>query len=136
MRERGANVIYDTIRLIEQDTESYLAWAKQPYACIIFNLHVTHTGAEIAKAADGFRALIDLAIQREGSYYLTYHKWASKEQLTACYPEFETFMQQKQAYDRNEVFQSDGIVIIKHSWAANPSTARASSHTTANQGSV
>lgn len=32
-----------TIRLIERDDETFLAWARQPYACVIFNLHVVHT---------------------------------------------------------------------------------------------
>ena len=42
-RAHDVNVIYGTIRLIERDTESFLPWAKQPYACVIFNLHVDHT---------------------------------------------------------------------------------------------
>ena len=29
--------------LIEQDHESFLAWARKPYACVIFNLHIEHT---------------------------------------------------------------------------------------------
>jgi hypothetical protein len=36
------DVIFGVFRLIEKDDESYLAWAKEPYACIIFNLHVVH----------------------------------------------------------------------------------------------
>ena len=42
-RSNGVPIIYGTIRLIEKDDESVLAWAKEPYACIIFNLHVVHT---------------------------------------------------------------------------------------------
>lgn len=106
-RAHNVDVIYGTIRLIEKDTESYLAWAKQPYACIIFNLHVTHTEKGIAHSADAFRRLIDMAIKRNGSYYLTYHKWATKEQLLTCYPKFQGFLNQKLAYDPNETFQSE-----------------------------
>ena len=51
LRERSANVIYGTIRLIEQDDETFLNWARQPYACIVFNLHVEHTEASIAHTA-------------------------------------------------------------------------------------
>src|SRR5205814_1179542 len=47
LRHRGEGVIYSTIRLIERDDESFLAWAGQAYACIIFNLHVSHTPAGI-----------------------------------------------------------------------------------------
>ena len=44
-------VIYGTVRLIERDDESFLAWAKEPYACIIFNLHVVHTPQGVDQAA-------------------------------------------------------------------------------------
>ena len=54
---RRANVIYGTVRLIERDDETFLAWARERYACVIFNLHVEHTPKAIAAAADAFRAL-------------------------------------------------------------------------------
>ena len=76
LRAHRANVIYGTVRLIEKDDETFLAWARDRYACIIFNLHVDHTPAAIERAAEAFRALIDLGIRHGGSYYLTYHRWA------------------------------------------------------------
>src|SRR5207245_5367918 len=42
LRSNRTIVIYGTVRLIEKDTESFLAWAKEPYACIIFNLLTFH----------------------------------------------------------------------------------------------
>ena len=45
LRAHRANVIYGTVRLIEKDDETFLAWARDRYACIIFNLHVDHTPA-------------------------------------------------------------------------------------------
>ncbi|HZO89944.1 MAG TPA: FAD-binding oxidoreductase [Chthonomonadaceae bacterium] len=106
-RKPQVNVIYGTIRLIERDEESFLAWAKEAYACVIFNLHVTHTPQGLDHAASAFRRLIDLAIGYEGSYYLTYHKYATRDQVQACYPEFARFLQLKQRYDPEERFQSD-----------------------------
>lgn len=107
LRQRKANVIYGTVRLIEKDEESFLAWARENWACIIFNLHIDHNTAQIAEAADAFRSLIDLAIAHQGSYYLTYHRWATREQLERCYPQFSTFLQKKLEYDPGELFQSD-----------------------------
>ena len=49
----------------------------------------------------------DLATARGGSYYLTYHKFAKPEQVMACYPQFERFMNLKRKYDPAERFQSD-----------------------------
>ena len=53
-RANAVNLIYGTVRLIERDDESFLAWATQPWACVIFNLHVAHDEPSLAKAADGF----------------------------------------------------------------------------------
>ena len=46
LRRRRANVIYGTVRLIEKDDETFLAWARDRYACVIFNLHIEHTPTE------------------------------------------------------------------------------------------
>jgi FAD/FMN-containing dehydrogenase len=106
-RRHGVQNIYGTVRLIERDDESFLAWAKDAYACIIFNLHIEHTADGVARAADAFRRLINLGIKHGGRYYLTYHKHATREQVEACYPEFPEFLRLKRRYDPQELFQSD-----------------------------
>ena len=55
-REHEVDVIYGTIRLIERDDESFLAWAREAWACVIFNLHTVHTPAGLEHAADGVPA--------------------------------------------------------------------------------
>ncbi|HIA72801.1 MAG TPA: FAD-binding oxidoreductase [Phycisphaerales bacterium] len=107
LRASGIPNIYGTIRMIEKDDETFLPWAKENYACVIFNLLVTNSGLGKLAAADTFRALIDASIDLGGSYYLTYHKWARKDQVLACYPQMLAFFEQKAKYDPNLVFQSD-----------------------------
>jgi len=107
LRSNRTIVIYGTVRLIEKDDESFLAWARKPYASIIFNLLTLHTSAGIEASARSFRGLIDLAIAGGGSYYLTYHKFAKPEQVMACYPQFKEFLHLKRKYDPTERFQSD-----------------------------
>jgi FAD/FMN-containing dehydrogenase len=107
LREHQANLIYGTVRLVERDDESFLVWARQPYACIVFNLHVTHDPVGIENAARAFRSLIDCGIHYGGSYYLTYHRWATREQVETCYPMFTEFLRMKRTYDPDEMFQSD-----------------------------
>jgi FAD/FMN-containing dehydrogenase len=106
-RRQGVNCIYGTIRLIERDEESFLAWAREPWACTIFNLHVEHTPTALSRTADTFRRLIDMAASRGGSYFLTYHKYATREQVLACYPQFPEFLRLKDRYDPERRFQSD-----------------------------
>lgn len=107
LRRRCANVIYGTVRLIAQDDETFLNWARQPYACIVFNLHFEHTEAGIGKVADDLRCLIDLATGLGGSYFLTYNRFATPEQLARCYPQFGEFLAHKDRYDPDGVFSSD-----------------------------
>jgi FAD/FMN-containing dehydrogenase len=106
-RQHAVDIIYGTIRVIEQDDESVLAWARERWACIVFNLHVDHTPEGIAKAGEDFRRLIDRAIECGGSYYLTYHRWATDEQLLACHPRVTEFMREKRRLDPRGVFSSD-----------------------------
>jgi|694.fasta_scaffold97394_2 FAD/FMN-containing dehydrogenase len=106
-RQNGTNVIYGTIRFIRRDDASFLAWAKQDYACIVFNLRVTHTDAGKEKAKTEFRRLIDRALERGGSFFLTYHRWATREQMQKAYPQFPSFLKLKLKYDPEEVFQSE-----------------------------
>jgi FAD/FMN-containing dehydrogenase len=107
LKGRKANVIYGTVRMIEKEEETFLAWAREPWACVIFNLHIDHTPKKIDDAAAAFRALIDIAISLGGSYYLTYHRWAAKEQVEKCYPQLRDFLAHKRRYDPDETLQSD-----------------------------
>jgi len=107
LRERRADVIYGTVRVIERDAETFLTWAREPYACIVLNLHVTHTAHDVAAAAGTFRDLIDVASHHGGSYYLTYHRWARQDQVERCYPQMRAFLAAKRRYDPDELFQSE-----------------------------
>lgn len=107
LRERRANVIYGTVRLIEQDCVSFLPWASQDWACIVLNLHVNHSVPELDRNRQVFRDLIDLARKQSGSYYLTYHKFATGEQLLGCYPQFRRFLDLKREHDPRCILSSD-----------------------------
>jgi FAD/FMN-containing dehydrogenase len=106
-RKHGTELIYGTVRLIERDEESFLPWAKQPYACTIFNLHTIHSPEGLKRSEYAFRRLIDMAARRGGTYYLTYHRYATRDQVESCYPQFPEFLGLKKKYDPEERFQSD-----------------------------
>ncbi len=110
---------YGTIRLIEKDGESFLAWARESYMCIVCNLHVVHTEAGRKKAVEDFRRIIDRAIERRGRYFLTYHRWATRKQVETCYPQFVEFLRLKRKYDPQERFQSDWYRHYKDMFADN-----------------
>ncbi len=105
--EHDVSLVYGTIRLIEKDDETFLPWAKDRFACVIFNLHVDHGRHELKKAQADFRRLIDRGVEHGGGYFLTYHRWASRRQVLAHYPELPEFLRLKRKYDPGELFQSE-----------------------------
>ncbi|MEM7236191.1 MAG: D-arabinono-1,4-lactone oxidase, partial [Planctomycetota bacterium] len=107
LRELDADVIYGTIRLIERDDESFLPWAREAFACMVLNLHTEHTPEGIDRAATMFRSLIDVALSFGGTFYLTYHRFATRDQIETAYPEFREFLREKKRRDPNGVFRSD-----------------------------
>jgi FAD/FMN-containing dehydrogenase len=109
-RRHQIDIIYGTIRLIERDAETFLAWAREPWACVVVNVHVDHSDAGIRKASGDFRRLIDTAIEFGGSYYLTYHRWATAEQVRRCHPRMAEFLRLKRERDPECRFTSDWYV--------------------------
>lgn len=107
LRQFGTEVIYGTIRAIMRDTVSYLPWARGDFACVIFNLRTPHTAAGFQRTADTFRALIDASNSLGGSFFLTYHRYASAAQIETAYPRFREWLHLKKRYDPGEVFASD-----------------------------
>ncbi|MCU0688197.1 MAG: hypothetical protein MUE97_00415, partial [Phycisphaerales bacterium] len=114
----AAQVIYGTIRLARPDTETFLPWAHplltdgsgpapDRWACVIFNLHIDHIAEGLTRAAEHFRGLINLATARGGSYYLTYHRFATGAQLRTAHPRIDEFMAEKAHRDPHGVLTSD-----------------------------
>jgi len=103
----GMPLVYGTIRFIERDKESFLAWAKQSYACVIFTPHVAGGNSEMQRARDICRHLERAATKRGGSFYLTYNRFAARSEVDAAYPQFSDFLMLKKKYDPSEIFQSE-----------------------------
>jgi FAD/FMN-containing dehydrogenase len=99
--------VYGTVRMIERDDETFLAWARERFACVIFTVHAERTSSGLSRLAETCRGIIDKAADRGGSYYLTYHRYATRKQVERCYPQFAEFLRLKKKYDPDEIFQSE-----------------------------
>jgi FAD/FMN-containing dehydrogenase len=118
LRASGGEVIYGTIRAIQRDSTSFLPWAKDDFACVIFNLRTPHTPAGLARTAESFSALIDLSTRLGGSFFLTYHRHATAAQVQACYPQFTPWLALKRQHDPTELFCSDWYMHYRDAFAA------------------
>ena len=112
-RMNGVDFIYGTVRLIERERDTALPWARDDWACVIFNLHIDHRPEDIGRAATHFRRLIDHALRHQGSYFLTYHRHARREQVLAAHPQMPEFLAAKLRFDPAERFQTDWYRSLK-----------------------
>lgn len=117
LREEQAEIVYGTVRLIKKDEESFLPWAKDDFACTIFNIHTVHDEEGLARTQNAFRRLIQLSSSLGGSFYLTYHRFALRKQIETCYPAFQRFLQMKLQYDPDEMFASNWWIHHKQLFA-------------------
>jgi FAD/FMN-containing dehydrogenase len=124
LRVFGTEVIYGTIRSILRDRTAFLPWAREDFACVIFNLRTPHTPEGKARTADTFRALIDVAASLGGSFFLTYHKYATPEQVEVCHPRFTAWLEEKRRHDPDEFFLSDWYLHYRDAFAAQPGVVR------------
>lgn len=107
LRRSGVEDVYGTIRAIRRDDTTFLPWARGDWACVIYNLRTLHTPKGIARTQRVFAELFDAALRVGGGFYLTYHRWASREQLLRAYPQLPTFLRRKREIDPRCVFRSD-----------------------------
>jgi hypothetical protein len=66
--------------------------------------------------------MIDASTALGGSFFLTYHRYASAAQVEACYPRFSEFLAHKKAHDPDELFTSDWYVHYRTAFAELQST--------------
>jgi FAD/FMN-containing dehydrogenase len=107
LRDTGTENIYGTIRAIRKDVTTFLPWASADFGCVIFNLRTAHTLDGAARTGEVFRQLNGAALDLGGSFFLTYSRAATRDQIERGYPAFRDFLRLKKQYDPDLRFQSD-----------------------------
>ncbi len=95
-----------TLRFVDTDADSVLAYAPQPRiaAVLLFSQEKTVRGeADMARMT---HALIERVLDLGGTYYLPYRPHASLDQLTRAYPRAAEFAARKRAIDRDLLFRN------------------------------
>jgi FAD/FMN-containing dehydrogenase len=95
-----------TLRFVNTDTDSVLAYATEPRiaAVLLFSQEQTVRGeADMRRMT---QALIERVLALGGTYYLPYRPHATLDQLTRGYPRAAAFVARKREVDRELVFRN------------------------------
>lgn len=105
-RRRDIEIVYGTVRLIRADHETRMPWAREHFACTVFNLHARKSKSGMARARADQQALTDLALELGGSFYLTYDRYYSRQQLLRAYPRTAEVLDAQRRLDPEGRFSS------------------------------
>lgn len=99
-----ANLLNVTIRTVHKDTVTALPYAKQDMLAFVlyFNVKFNNQDNEILRKTT--HDLINAAELLQGTFYLPYQLYYSKDQLRAAYPQIDDFFSIKRRYDPNKLF--------------------------------
>nr|WP_233713697.1 FAD-binding oxidoreductase [Lederbergia citri] len=106
LSESDLNVLNITIRYVPKNKEAYLSYAKEDMFALVFYINQGISAKEIEKTGEVVRKIIDLTIEMNGSYYLPYYQYPTKEQMREAYPLTDEFFQKKREYDPDERFMN------------------------------
>jgi len=95
-----------TIRGVQKDDDSYMAYAKENVFGFVFLFNQQKTEAQEAEMKKLTNELFDVAIKNQGTFYLPYRLHLNKEKMRMAYPQADGFFELKLKYDPKEVFRN------------------------------
>lgn len=103
-KEEGFNLLNITIRYVEKNDQAVLAYAKEDMFALVLLINQEKSENGVRHSEAVIQKMIDVTLDHNGSYYLPYYSYPSKEQLTEAYPRIGKFFEKKKEYDPNERF--------------------------------
>lgn len=104
--EEQLNLLNVTVRYVEKNDEPMLNYAKQDMFALVLLINQGKDQKSIEETRKGVRQMIDVTLKHDGSYYLPYYGYATKEQMAKAYPRTEEFFDLKHSYDPETRFNS------------------------------
>ncbi len=93
------NLLHVGIRHVPADNEGYLSYARKDSIALVLYMNQKLSAQGKTEAASWTRRLVDLVLKCDGTYYLVYQLYPTREQLQAAYPSIYELFRQKKIYD-------------------------------------
>ncbi len=106
LKSNKVNVINISIRNARPDPGSLLAWARTEVFSFVMYYKQGTTDDDKAKVKNWTMELIDLVIDKKGTYYLPYQIHATADQFAKAYPNSTFFFQLKKQLDPTYKFRN------------------------------
>jgi decaprenylphospho-beta-D-ribofuranose 2-oxidase len=98
------NLINITIRYVQQDEDAVLSYAKDDMFALVLLINQGLSKEEQEATQLVIQKMVDVTVKHDGSYYLPYMPYPTKDQMRQAYPRTEEFIEKKVQYDTEERF--------------------------------
>lgn len=95
-----------TVRYAAKDHFTTLNYAKEDMFGLVVLMQHGLQEKQISDATSLIQNWTNLTLEHEGSYYLPYYRYQTKEQFRRSYPQWNRFAEEKLRRDPNNVFQN------------------------------
>lgn len=108
--KNSINIMNISVRYVRKDNESIMAYGKaeESFALVLY-INMRNTESSIKKATQWTRDLINAALSCEGTYYLPYQPYATKQQFQKAYPRAPELRALKNRFDPQHKFMNSFI---------------------------
>jgi decaprenylphospho-beta-D-ribofuranose 2-oxidase len=104
--EKDFNLLNITVRYVGKNDEAVMSYAKDDMFALVMLINQGTSEESIETTGRVIRNMIDVTLKHDGTYYLPYYHYPTKEQLKEAYPRTEEFFEMKEKYDPDERFMN------------------------------
>ncbi len=104
-RSRKIKLLNITLRFVTKDHESILNYAKNDCIAVVLYFRINKDDDDLLGELQ--KKLIKITIDYDGTFYLPYRKFYTKNDLNIVYPNITNFIIYKNKYDNNNLFTNN-----------------------------
>ncbi|MEK3976277.1 FAD-binding oxidoreductase [Psychrobacillus sp. FSL K6-1267] len=104
--EQDFNLLNITIRYVKKNEEAVMSYSKDDMFALVLLVNQGTDEESMQETTRVVRSIIDITLAHDGSYYLPYYHFPTREQLIEAYPRTEEFFYMKEKYDPENKFMN------------------------------
>jgi FAD/FMN-containing dehydrogenase len=104
--EKDFNLLNITVRYVGENDEAVMSYATDDMFALVMLINQGTSEESIKTTERVIRNMIDVTLKHDGTYYLPYYHYPSKDQLNKAYPRTKEFFEMKEKYDPEERFMN------------------------------